>query len=115
VREDPTLLAGEHIHRDLFTEDPELAPWAAAADLLAEHEWPRLYDEDALGRSPVPGAAAVYFDDAYVPRESSLATAQLLPGLRTWVTSEHEHNGLRAGGQDVLGHLLDLAAGRRAA
>ena len=44
VAEDPTLLAGEHIHRDLFAEDPELAVWAEAADLLAEHEWPRLYD-----------------------------------------------------------------------
>src|SRR5699024_11737859 len=28
VREDPTLLAGEHVHRELFTEDPQLAPWA---------------------------------------------------------------------------------------
>ena len=39
----------------------------------------------------------------------------LLPRLRTWVTSEYEHNGLRAGGEHVLDHLLDLAAGLRAA
>ena len=115
VAEDPTLLAGEHIHRDLFAEDPELAVWAEAADLLAEHEWPRLYDEQALRAAEVPGAAAVYYDDAYVPREFSMATAALLPGLRTWVTSEYEHNGLRASGEGVLDHLLDLAAGRRAA
>lgn len=115
VAEDPTLLAGEHIHRELFAEDPELAPWAKAAHLLAEHEWPRLYDEQALSAAGVPGAAAVYFDDAYVPREHSLATAALLPGLRTWVTSEYEHNGLRASGEVVLDHLLDLAAGLRAA
>ncbi|WP_422116607.1 alpha/beta fold hydrolase [Brachybacterium sp. UNK5269] len=115
VREDPTLLGGEHIHRDLFAEDPQLVPWAEAADLLAEHEWPQLYDAAALRAVEVPGAAAVYFDDAYVPRESSLATAALLPALRTWVTSEYEHNGLRAGGEDVLDHLLDLAVGRRAA
>ena len=115
VAEDPTLLAGEHIHRELFAEDPELAPWAEAAHLLAEHEWPRLYDEQALRAAEVPGAAAVYFDDAYVPREHSLATAALLPGLRTWVTSEYEHNGLRASGETVLDHLLDLAAGLRAA
>lgn len=115
VRADPTLLAGEHIHRDLFAEDPELAVWAEAADLLAEHEWPRLYDEAALRAADVPGAAAVYYEDAYVPREYSMATAALLPRLRPWVTSEYEHNGLRASGQGVLDHLLDLAAGRRAA
>jgi pimeloyl-ACP methyl ester carboxylesterase len=115
MREDPTLLAGEHVHRDLFAEDPELAPWAEAADILAEHRWPRLYDEQALRGAEVPGAAAVYYDDAYVPREHSMATAALLPHLRTWVTSEYEHNGLRASGEAVLDHLLDLAAGRRAA
>ena len=115
VAEDPTLLAGEHIHRELFAEDPELAPWAEAAHLLAEHEWPRLYDEQALRAAEVPGAAAVYHDDAYVPREHSLTTAALLPGVRTWVTSEYEHNGLRASGETVLDHLLDLAAGLRAA
>ncbi|MFD4008230.1 alpha/beta fold hydrolase [Brachybacterium paraconglomeratum] len=115
VAEDPTLLAGEHIHRDLFSEDPELAVWAEAADVLAEHEWPRLYDEQALRTAEVPGAAAVYYDDAYVPREFSMATAALLPGVRTWVTSEYEHNGLRASGEGVLDHLLDLAAGLRAA
>ncbi|HLQ79460.1 MAG TPA: alpha/beta fold hydrolase [Brachybacterium sp.] len=115
VREDPTLLAGEHIHRDLFAEDPELEVWAEAADLLAAHEWPALYDEAALRAADVPGAAAVYYDDAYVPRESSMATAALLPSLRTWVTSEYEHNGLRASGETVLDHLLDLAAGSRAA
>ena len=115
VREDPTLLAGEHVHRDLFAEDPELAPWAEAADLLAEHEWPRLYDEQALRAADVPGAAAVYFEDAYVPRQYSLATAEMLSGVHPWVTSEYEHNGLRASGQGVIDHLLDLATGRRAA
>jgi hypothetical protein len=44
-----------------------------------------------------------------------MATAALLPGLRTWVTSEYEHNGLRASGEGVLDHLLDLATGLRAA
>src|SRR5699024_834922 len=98
VREDPTLLAGEHIHRDLFADDPELEIWAQAADLLAEQEWPALYDEAAS-----------------VPRGLSMAPAALLPRLRTSVTSEYEHNGLRASGETVLDHLLDLAAGRRAA
>jgi len=115
VREDPTLLAGEHMHHEAITEDPELAPFAEAAEILAAHAWPRLYDEQALRAAEVPAAAAVYFEDAYVPREASLATAALLPQMRTWVTSEFEHNGLRASGEGVLDHLLDLAAGRRAA
>lgn len=112
VREDPTLLAGEHVHRSLFTQSPELAAWAETADLLAQRDWPALYDTAALAQTTVPGAAAVYHDDVYVPREFSLATAELLPGVRPWVTGEYAHNGLRAGGERVLDRLLDLAAGR---
>lgn len=115
VCEDPTLLAGEHVHRSLFEEDPDLAPWKGAADLLAEHEWPRLYDEEALRSADVRAAAAVYFDDAYVPRELSLATAALLPQITCWVTSEYEHNGLRASGDGVLDHLLGIVSGARIA
>ena len=33
-------------------------------------------------------------------------------GLRPWLTSEFEHNGLRAAGDRILGHLLDLVRGR---
>jgi hypothetical protein len=40
-----------------------------------------------------------------------METARLLPGVRTWATSEHEHNGLRSG--DVLARLIDLAHDRR--
>ena len=115
VAADPTLLAGEHMHHEAISEDPGLAPFAEAAEILAAHDWPRLYDEAALRAAEVPAAAAVYFGDAYVPRDLSLATAALLPQMRTWVTSEFEHNGLRASGGGVLDHLLDLAAGRRAA
>ena len=43
VREDPTLLAGEHIHRSLFSEDFELGAFAEAADLVAQHQWNQLY------------------------------------------------------------------------
>ncbi|MFC0674894.1 alpha/beta fold hydrolase [Brachybacterium hainanense] len=115
VRADPTLLAGEHVHRSLLDEDPQLAPWKEVADILAEHEWPALYDSEALRAAQVPGAAAVYFADAYVPAQYSLETAALLPKLRPWVTSEYEHNGLRASGDGVFTHLLDLARGRRTA
>jgi pimeloyl-ACP methyl ester carboxylesterase len=113
VREDPTLLGGEHIHREAFTEDPLLRPWTETADLLALHAWPALYDEDALRAADVPVAAAVYYDDAYVPREFSLGTASLLPDATCWVTSEYQHNGLRASGSGVIDHLLGILDGSR--
>ena len=43
--------------------------------------------------------------------QTSLATAALVPGLRTWVTSEYEHNGSRASGGEVFRRLRDLAGG----
>ena len=79
--------------------------------ILAEHPWPRIYDTAALAASGATGAAAVYVNDVYVPMEFSLETARLLPGVTPWVTSEHEHNGLRTG--PVLERLIDLAHGRR--
>ena len=112
VREDVTLLGGEHLHRTLFAEDSELAPFAEAADLLAEHEWNQLYFPDRLVQADVPIAASVYAGDVYVPLDLSLETAALLPDCRTWVTSEHEHNGLRAD-PAVLDHLIGLLRGRR--
>ncbi len=114
VREDVTLLGGEHLHRSLFREDPELRPWAETAELLAQHEWNTLYDADALRASDVPGAAAVYAVDAYVPLEFSLETAALLPRLHPWITSQYEHNGLRADGAHVMDRLIGLATGRLA-
>jgi pimeloyl-ACP methyl ester carboxylesterase len=115
VREDPTLLAGEHIHHEALTEDPLLAPWAEVAEILAEHEWPALYGQASLRTVEVPVAAAVYFEDAYVPREFSLATADVLPQATCWVTSEYEHNGLRASGTGVFDHLHEIIRGTRRA
>lgn len=109
VQADPTLLAGEHAGPESLNEDPELAPFAEVAQLVARHDWPRLYDVDALRASPVRGAAAVYFEDAYVPVGYSLATADLLAGVKPWVTNEYEHNGLRADGYRVLDRLISLA------
>ncbi|MEZ5213927.1 MAG: hypothetical protein R2692_03710 [Microbacterium sp.] len=110
-RDDQTLLTGEHARRDWLDTVPGLAPWKDAALRVADTEWPRLYDAAALEASGARGAAAVYVNDVYVPVEFSLETVRLLPGVTPWITSEHEHNGLRAG--DVLPRLIDLAHGRR--
>jgi len=109
-RADPTLLTGEHVRREWLDTVPGLQPWRDVTLALAEHEWPRVYDEQALLASGAHGAAAVYVNDLYVPFEYSMQTAALLPGVTPWITSEHEHNGLRAG--DVLSRLIDIAHGR---
>ena len=42
-----------------------------------------------------------------------MQTARAIGGLQTWVTSEYEHNGLRADGAAVLGRLIGMARGTR--
>ena len=42
---------------------------AAAAEILAEHPWPALYDADRLRRNEVPVAATIYVNDLYVERD----------------------------------------------
>lgn len=53
----------------------------------------------------MPVEAAVYFDDMYVDAGLSLETAAHVGNVETWVTNEHEHDGLRLG--DVLPRLLE--------
>lgn len=110
-RDDVTLFTGEHIRREWTETVPAFQPWRDVTLALADFEWPRIYNEVAIAASGATGAAAVYVNDVYVPMEFSLETARLLPGVELWVTSEHEHNGVRSG--PVLTHLIDLAHGRR--
>ena len=108
----PELFVGEHVYPWMFEDYGALAPLREAADLLAAHEWPRLYDADRLAANDVPVAAAIYAQDMYVERAFSEETAAHIRGLRPWLTNEYEHNALRADGGRVLGHLIDLARGR---
>ncbi len=90
----------------MFRTDPALEPLREAADLLAARgTWPDLYDTVRLRANEVPTAAIVYHGDMYVDREHSLRTAHQIRGLKTWVTSEYEHDGLRTNGPEVLGRL----------
>jgi pimeloyl-ACP methyl ester carboxylesterase len=109
---DDELLTGEHIFPSIFDEIAALHPFRDAAHALAEHEWPRLYDEDRLAGNEVPCAAAIYADDPYVPRVFSEETAARTGRMRTWLTNEFDHNALRAHGDRVLGRLIDLARDR---
>ena len=110
--EAPELFTGEHVYPWMFEDYGALAPLREAANILADFEWPRLYDADVLRVNEVPVAASIYAYDLYVEREFAEETAELIRGLRPWVTNELEHNGLRADGEHVLSHLLDLARGR---
>jgi pimeloyl-ACP methyl ester carboxylesterase len=111
-RDDPTLLTGEHVFPWMFEDYGALAPLREAADILADHDWPRLYDAERLAANEVPAAAAIYAEDPYVERAFSEETAELTRGLRPWVTNEYDHNGLRADGDRILSRLIDLARGR---
>jgi len=109
---EPELFFGEHVYPWMFEDYGALAPLREAAGILAAHEWPRLYDPARLAANDVPVAAAIYATDMYVERAFSEETAASIRGLRPWLTNEHEHNGLRADGARILGHLIDLARGR---
>jgi pimeloyl-ACP methyl ester carboxylesterase len=110
--EAPVLFTGEMIYPWMFSDDPLLTPLADAAELLAQRDdWPALYDEAQLRDCGVPAAAAIYFDDMYVPTGFSLRTASAITGLRPWVTSEYDHDGLRVSHGVVLDRLIGLARG----
>ena len=103
------LFTGEMIYPWMFDQYPALAPMKEAAELLAaKDDWPRLYDVAVLERNRVPTAAALYFHDMYVDLDLALETAARVPNLEVWVTSEYEHNGLRADGARILDRLFDL-------
>jgi hypothetical protein len=115
------LLPDEIAEQDYFTAE-HIFPWMwddyaalrghrEAAELLAAHPWPRLYDADQLRRNEVPVAATIYVNDLYVDRVFAEETMAAIRGVRAWITNELEHNGLRADGERVLGRLIDMVRG----
>ncbi|MEV6107323.1 alpha/beta fold hydrolase [Streptomyces sp. NPDC051940] len=106
------FFTGEMIYPWMFEQDPVLRPLRQAAHLLAERtDWPDLYDPKRLAANRVPVYAAVYHDDMYVDRRDSLATADAVPGVRTWVTNEWEHDALRVSSGAVLDRLIRMSRG----
>ncbi|WP_320780450.1 alpha/beta fold hydrolase [Streptomyces sp. CRN 30] len=105
----PLPLTGETMFPWQFETDPALRPLRETAEALAARTgWTPLYDRARLAANEVPVAAAVYHDDMYVDTAHSLRTARAIRGLRTWVTDEFEHDGVRAGGPRVLDRLLAM-------
>ena len=103
---------GEHIFPWMFDDYGALRPHKEAAELLAQRDWPRLYDADVLAHNEVPVAATIYVNDPYVVQEFALETADALRGLKPWITNEYEHDGLGLDGDKILSRLIDLVRGR---
>lgn len=116
---DPTanervFFTGEMVYPWMFKEYEQLRSFEEAAHLLAEREdWPLLYDAERLAQNEVPCVATVYDDDMYVERTFSMETARAIAGMRTWVTNEFEHNGLRSEGETILGRMIEMMRGER--
>ena len=106
------LMTAEHVFPWMWEDYGGLRGHREAAEILAEHPWPRLYDADRLRHNEVPVAATIYVNDLYVERDFAEETAATIRGIRVWETDEFEHNGLRADGERVLGRLIDLVRGR---
>jgi pimeloyl-ACP methyl ester carboxylesterase len=56
---DEGLFTAEHVFPWMWEDYAGLRPHRAAAEILAEHPWPALYDADQLRRNEVPVAATV--------------------------------------------------------
>jgi pimeloyl-ACP methyl ester carboxylesterase len=110
---DPLLFTGEMFYPWMFDDIRALRPFRGAAELLATYDdWGPVYDLDRLAANEVPVLAAVYHDDMYVDAGLQLETAGRVGNVRTWVTNEFEHDGLRKDGARVLGRLMDMRVGR---
>ena len=109
---DERYFTAEHVFPWMWEEYGLLRSHLPAANILAEHPWPRLYDADQLAHNEVPVAATIYTNDLYVERRFAEETAAQIRGLRPWITNEYEHNGLRADGERVLSRLIELVRGR---
>lgn len=108
----PIYFTGEMIYPWMFDDYRYLQPLKEAAELLAAYDaWEPLYDFEVLEQNTVPVAATSYYNDMYVERQYAEETAARIKGIKLWVTSEYEHNGLRADGDRILSRLIDMVRG----
>jgi hypothetical protein len=69
------FFTAEHVFPWMFDDYGALEPHKDAAEILAQHEWPKLYNPDVLRHNEVPVAATIYVNDLYVEREYAEETA----------------------------------------
>ena len=115
----PIMLSGEMVYSWMGDDYAWLRPLKPCAELLAaKADWPKLYDQEALGsRRCPPVACLVSYEDIYVERAFSEATAAMLGreggrGLaKLWVTNEFQHSGLRDQPETVFKRLMAMSKG----
>lgn len=102
----PFYLTGEHIFPWQFEEDPALRPFAKIAHALAaKDDWQPLYHPETLLNDAPLVTAAIYYDDIFVPRELSLASAESFRELRPYITNVYQHNGIAEDPQAIFDRL----------
>lgn len=103
------LFTGEMVFSRAFDDCSELQGLKGVADILhAKSDWEDVYDVHKLKQNDVPVYAAVYVEDMYVSMETSLATADIIKGCKTFVTNQLYHDAIRSKSQDVLAALFAL-------
>jgi hypothetical protein len=89
----------------------------AAEILAAKRDWGPLYDQEKMGGGNCPPVAAlVSYEDIYVEREYSEATARMLgpkgsSTAKLWITNEFQHSGLRDQPKEVFEKLMSMSKG----
>jgi hypothetical protein len=106
------LFVAEHMYRWMWEDYGPLRAHRAAAEILAEHPWPKLYDAAQLARNEVPVVATIYVNDLYVERAFAEETARAIRGLKPWITNEYEHSALRQHGDVLFDRMVDIMRGR---
>src|SRR6266568_4050677 len=105
-----TRWAAERIRTEFAEFDPAVRG-STPLYFTGEMIYPWMIDADPVLRPLREAAGAVYYNDMYVDRELSMPTARAIRGLRTWVTSEYEHDGLRVSDGAVLDRLIGMVRG----
>ena len=112
----PLLFSGEMVYSWMGDDYAWLRALKPAAELLAaKRDWGALYDAASLASGTAPVAALVSYEDIYVERAFSEATASLL-GERAalWITNEFQHSGLKDEPAVVFERLLAMSKGELA-
>ena len=106
------LFVAEHMFPWMWEDYGLLRGHRDAAEILAEHPWPRLYDAARLAQNDVPVVATIYVNDLYVERAFAEETAVAIRGLKPWITNEYEHSALRSDGERLLDRMIDMMRDR---
>ena len=103
---------GEMVYPWFFEEMSLLKPYKELANRLAEKsDWGALYDREQLQKTDVPTAAVIYYSDMFVEMKFSEELAELIQGIKLWVTNEYKHNGLGVDGAKIYKRLQALNRG----